>query len=98
MPYYDYQCPICKHETEIVKKISEYDSPEQCPKCYNEMDRLISAGHFLYASVEEAEFNHGLGCVVKNRKHRTELAKRKGFTEVGNEKLRDEVKHNPYEI
>jgi len=84
MPYYDYQCIKCEHEIEVIKSISEYDSREDCPKCNSEMQRLIKAGYFLNEKVEEATYNPGLGCVVKNRKHRNELAKQRGLIEVGN--------------
>lgn len=98
MPYYEYECTKCGHGDEIFKSISEYDREEACAECKTPMQRLISKGHFLYAEVQEAYYNHGLGCVVKNRKHKDELAKRKGLIEVGNDKPTEDIKHNPYEI
>jgi hypothetical protein len=35
--------------------------------------------------VQHAEYNPGLGCVVKNKYHREELCKEKGLKEVGND-------------
>ena len=40
---------------------------------------------FINAKVEHAEYNPGLGCVVKNRTHRAELARQRGLVEVGND-------------
>ena len=40
---------------------------------------------FSGTAVQNAEYNPGLGCVVKNKAHRDELAKRKGLVEVGND-------------
>jgi putative FmdB family regulatory protein len=98
MPYYEYECPKCKHETEIIKSISNYDRDEPCGECGELMDRLISKGHFLYAEVQEAYFNHGLGCVVKNRQHKAQLVKERGLVEMGNDRPKDKPNHNPYEL
>ena len=59
---------------------------EPCPECGSNGIRVITA-HQVHGSarVEDAEFNPGLGCIIKNRKHRAEVAKQKGAIEVGNE-------------
>ena len=98
MPYYEYECLKCNHETEVFKSISEFDREELCNDCGQPMHRLISKGHFIYAGVQEAYFNHGLGCVVKNRKHKNEIAKQRGLVEVDNDKPTETVNHKPYEI
>lgn len=92
MPTYDFLCPKCKHEFTDIKGIKAYslDPSCQCPTCdckctsenrdYSKIKIQLSG-----TKVESSEFNHGLGCVVKNKKHREEIAKQKGFVEVGND-------------
>jgi hypothetical protein len=43
--------------------------------------------------VENAEYNPGLGCIVRNSAHRKEIAKQKGLEEIGNEKPETLHKH-----
>jgi hypothetical protein len=38
-------------------------------------------------AVEHPEFNHGLGCVTKNNRHASQIAKDRGMIEVGNENM-----------
>jgi putative FmdB family regulatory protein len=80
---YEYQCPECKHEFVISKHHSEYRAPEFCIRCDSLANKLVSLPNIN--KVEQGEFNHGLGCWTKNKKHRDEIAKRKGLVEVGNE-------------
>jgi putative FmdB family regulatory protein len=43
MPTYDYRCLSCKHEFELVQKMS--DPPrKRCPKCGKKVERLIGSG------------------------------------------------------
>lgn len=49
--------------------------------------------HFIGTAVQSPEYNPGLGQVVKNKRHREEIAKEKGLTEVGNEKTESIHKH-----
>lgn len=100
MASYDYECSNCNHEELIYKRISEYNRPEHCPKCKTEMTRLISPGYFYGEKVEEAYFNHGLGQVVKNAKHASQIARDKGLIEVGNEEVPHEPDkaHKPYKL
>jgi len=90
MPTYLYVCPNCSSENSIVKKIVDIDRDELCLNCDHKLiskDRRITGGNgFLYEKVENAEFNPGLGCVVRNRSHKRELCKRMGVEEIGNEK------------
>jgi putative FmdB family regulatory protein len=46
MPFYEYECSICKHHTEVLQKIS--DTPlRKCPSCGKQaLKRLISAPVF----------------------------------------------------
>ena len=45
MPFYEYECTKCNHQTEIFQKIS--DSPvKRCKLCNGKMKRLISPTSF----------------------------------------------------
>jgi putative FmdB family regulatory protein len=84
---YPYRCGQCACEFEVVKPLAEIDRLERCTGCGSEETaRYIARTHFYGASDwDRAEFNPGLGCVVRNRFHRAELARRQGLVEVGNE-------------
>ena len=84
MPTYPYNCLKCDQEYEAFKSIKEYDGQDPCPGCGNIGERVFSSDiQFIGASVESAEYNPGLGCVVKNKKHRDEIAKSRGLVEIG---------------
>src|SRR4029077_18840605 len=45
MPLYEYQCDVCGHRFELIRKFS--DPPvETCPKCGGHVQKLISASAF----------------------------------------------------
>lgn len=84
---YPYKCHKCQHDWEVIKSIAQIDSPEVCPKCASgNTERYIARTHFYGAAVEDSYFCPALGCIVKGKKHRNELANRNGLIEVGNEK------------
>ena len=92
MPTYDYICPKCKTEFYEIRGIRDYcdDPGSTCTKCGHRCgsdDRDLSKSKVTFSgtAVQNAEYNPGLGCVVKNKAHREELAKRKGLVEVGND-------------
>lgn len=84
---YPYECPECKHTFEVIKPVAEIDFVERCEACGMEAERKIAKNQYFYGADDwdNAEYNPGLGQVVKNRKHREQIAKQKGFIEVGNE-------------
>lgn len=89
MPIYPYKCK-CGHSFETWARMSEIDSIEpECPKCYNKLtpnERLISGKiSFSNEKVEDASYCQALGCVVKNNRHRAQIAKSRGLVEIGNE-------------
>jgi len=63
------------------------DVNETCPKCgeYAIRQFVPTKLHISGASVTHAEYNPGLGCVVKNKRHKEDLMKQKGVVEVGND-------------
>jgi putative FmdB family regulatory protein len=82
---YCYECE-CGEEFEVVKSVRFIDTPEHCPKCDKVAQRVMSSSvFFIGAKVEDAEYNPGLGQVIKNRKHRDEVARQKGLVEIGNQ-------------
>ena len=83
---YPYKCQCCGNHWEVIKSVKDIDLPESCPGCQNvDGRRYISRTHFYGAAVEDAEYNPGLGCIVKNKKHRAEIAARNNLVEIGNE-------------
>ena len=84
MPIYDYVCPACSNKFDVTNRIGKMKREEPCPDCETISPIVPSRFSFYGAKVEEAEFNHGLGCVTKNSKDRAEKAKKLGLEEVGN--------------
>lgn len=92
MPTYDYICPKCSKPHSDVRGIRDYDRDPSstCPHCQQRcgsLDRDFSHCRptFTGTAVVSAEFNPGLGAIVKNKYHKTEIMKRKGVVEVGND-------------
>lgn len=85
MPTYPYKCQSCGEDSEVVKKMRDASREEVCSKCSIVLTRVWTSFQIMGAKVEYAEFNPGLGCVVKNSRERNEIAKRHGLIEVGNE-------------
>jgi len=85
---YDYFCSGCAHEFEVIKRLSDIDRVEHCPKCDKIADRTISK----YQAVDgmaAASWNQSRYCPATG-KHMTPMqlkkhAKAAGWTEVGNE-------------
>lgn len=91
MPTYNYRCK-CSHKFEDVKGIKAYceDPHATCPKCEHvcgieERDYSQNSFTFIGTAVKSAEYNPGLGCIVKDDYHKSELLKKKGLVEVGND-------------
>lgn len=48
MPTYDFTCNVCGSTFEKVLRISEYDTPQTCPKCGSEnTTRRVSCTNFV---------------------------------------------------
>lgn len=84
---YVYHCEKCDENFEIIKSHRDMENTEWCYACGSPGIRqfLPERVFFIGTRVEHAEWNPGLGCVVRDKKHRAEIAKQKGFIEVGNE-------------
>lgn len=84
---YGYKCISCRKVFDVIKSVRDIDVNEFCPSCDSPAEREFVPQKVFFSGtkVEDAEFNHGLGAVTKSKKHREELAKRKGLVEVGND-------------
>lgn len=59
MPIYEFRCPKCGHDTELIRKMDDPLPP--CPECSEpEMDRLISTPNFSLKGGGWARDNYGL--------------------------------------
>jgi putative FmdB family regulatory protein len=43
MPVYEYYCPKCKEDFELMRSMSQVYEPALCPKCGKKSQRLVSA-------------------------------------------------------
>ncbi len=75
-----------------MRGIKDYDrdANSECPHCgylCGRDDRDFSNCRFTFSgtAVTSAEYNPGLGTVVKNKYHKSEIMKSKGVVEVGND-------------
>lgn len=54
MPVYEYRCPKCGNEFDLMRPISRADEPAPCPKCGSPGEKLMStfaskAGFYIRA-------------------------------------------------
>jgi len=42
MAVYEYRCPKCRKEFELMRPMSEAEKPAKCPKCGSKAQKLIS--------------------------------------------------------
>jgi putative FmdB family regulatory protein len=103
MPTYDWYCQKCDVGFETIESIKQYSGMAQCPQCKTTTDeRSFAKARFTFigTSVEDREFNHGLGIVTKNSKHRADEARARGLEEVGTEsskKIQDTIERSRIE-
>jgi putative FmdB family regulatory protein len=84
---YEFSCQKCELVFDRILTVDERNRPQSCPDCGAPADRNFTPSRVFLSGtkVEHAEYNPGLGCVVKNKRHREEICKRKGLIEVGND-------------
>lgn len=91
---YEYACDQCPLQFEVIKPMALASSNEACPECGAQARRLWSSKIELHkTAVKDAEYYHSLGRVVKNDRERSELIKRYGLVEIGNERP-DRARHH----
>ena len=94
---YLYRCPT-HGDFDVWKPVKDFDREERCLECGAVAERVLCAPRaFINAAVEHAEWNPGLGQVVKNRAHRAEICKQKGLIEVGTETPDSMERHQQHE-
>lgn len=69
--------------------------PELCKECgLTAVREFVPCRlYFNGTKVEHAEYNPGLGMIVRNKEHRKEICKSKGLEELGNEKVENLHRH-----
>lgn len=84
---YAYRCAKCDHEFDVIKSHKDMERNENCTKCgeFATREFVPRKVGFIGASVTNAEYNPGLGCVVRDKRHKEELCRQKGLVEVGND-------------
>jgi putative FmdB family regulatory protein len=58
MPLHDFKCEKCGHEEELLVKTDEKNP--NCPKCDEEMHKLMSSGSFILRGKGWASDSYGL--------------------------------------
>lgn len=83
---YDYACDKCRTIFQLERRMGHAKPHEPCPNCKDEGRRLYSANIYLNGTkVTHPEYNPAFGCVVKNKRHKEDLAKAMNVHEVGND-------------
>lgn len=84
---YVYKCLSCGHRFDVIKSVKDINVAETCPVCGEFAERKFFPDriHLSKTAVTHAEYNPGLGTVVKNARHKSDLLKEKGMVEVGND-------------
>lgn len=59
MPVYEYRCPKCDTDFELMRRINEMNEPALCPQCGSKTERLVSvfaskAGFYVRAPAKPA--------------------------------------------
>lgn len=95
-PTYEYRCPR-GHEWDVVKRIADIDEVERCASCdfMGERQVTLPSGTIGASDWNSQTFNPALGCFTKSDRHARQIAKAKGYEEVGNEK--PEVIHKHFD-
>ena len=42
MPLYEYKCPACGNQFDLLRRMSQADEPVTCPSCNNGAQRVLS--------------------------------------------------------
>lgn len=85
-----YSCK-CGHYFEKYRNREDFSVPFACEKCQAPVDynqsKVSAAKDYLVigAKVQNAEYNPGLGQVVKSNRHKKDILKQKNLVEIGND-------------
>lgn len=88
-----FHCQSCSSSFEAVYYYNNETNSPQCSKCGSIDTSLPEIRDMGTCDIQlmgisdwdSAEYNPGLGCVTRSRKHREQIAKERGLIEVGNE-------------
>lgn len=96
---YEYSCQVCETTWDVIKTVSEMDRMEACPDCQESGKRAFipSRVYLSGTKVQHPEWNPAFGQVVNNDYHRSELAKEKGYVEIGNDFKSTDSLHSGFE-
>jgi putative FmdB family regulatory protein len=96
---YEYNCAQCQTSFDVMKPVKDMEREEKCATCETVAVRRFvpSRVYFIGTKVQHAEYNPGLGCVVKNAEHRSELAKRRDLVEIGNDFKAPDTIHKKFD-
>ena len=95
---YVYKCSNsqCSKVFDVTKPVRDLDVNEFCPRpgCQSPAERQFTARvHLMNTGSEDAAYDPAFGTVIKSKQHRKDLAKQRGYIEVGNEKPDTIEKH-----
>lgn len=90
-----FHCDDCKNSFEAVYRYSKPDEVHPCNRCQSsntllkthEVDTSCKIELMGISDWDSTEYNPGLGCITRNKKHREQIAKERGLYEVGNENV-----------
>ena len=78
MAVYEYLCPKCGRQFELLRPISESEKPAKCPKCGAKAKKLISSfGSMTGGSIQAAGKPFRKRTVVRAASSKTKAAKTK---------------------
>lgn len=88
---YEFYCKPCNAIDEVERPMSEATLPYQCPDCGGPTSRHYTAPQVITKGEQVPYFHPAFGKVVTDNQAK-QLAREKGWVEVGNE---DIAKHTP---
>lgn len=81
MAVYEYLCPKCHKEFELMRPMSEADRPAKCPKCGSKAQKLVSGfGSTTGGSIQPAGKPFRKKTVVRAASSKVKAAKTKPKT------------------
>jgi len=89
---YTYECTSCGYIHDENRALIDYKSQGWCRLCGKQVRKILSPNSTSgrsFLGIGIGEFNPGLGCVVKSKRHLKDILRRENLIEVGNEVVKD---------